>query len=146
MRALRFKFAIPLVIISFVFASCSDDPEPKIQVRANNIVVENGDDFAGAINGDFTSKGGSGSRTFNWQNSMTTADYNADITATTEGVFNIVVTDADANIVLDETIDSNSPDDSIDGVTAAGTAGIWSVTITLTNFDGDGSYSLSEGN
>jgi hypothetical protein len=34
----------------------------------------------------------------------------------------------------------------LSGVTAAGVKGNWTVTITLTSFNGSGSFSLSEGN
>jgi hypothetical protein len=36
--------------------------------------------------------------------------------------------------------------DSFSGVSSAGTAGIWTITISVSNFNGDGSFTLSEGN
>ncbi|MGC1203479.1 MAG: hypothetical protein WA839_01170 [Flavobacteriaceae bacterium] len=136
-----------LIIVLVAFASCSkDDPAPTAQIRVNNAVVENNDDFNGDINGDFTGDGGSVTRTFNWQNSLTTADYNADITATATGMFTLVVRDSDGTVVLDRSLDGAVEPDSFSGVTSAGVSGIWSVSITVTNFNGDGSYSLSEGN
>tara|TARA_R110002049_G_scaffold88627_8_gene223508 strand:- start:127 stop:564 length:438 start_codon:yes stop_codon:yes gene_type:complete len=137
-----------LVVMSFMaFVGCSkDDPAPTAQLRVNNAVVANDDDFVGDINGDFTGNGGSVTRTFTWQNSLTTADYNADITATVTGMFTMVVRDADGTVVLDRSLDGAVEPDSFSGVTSAGTSGIWSVTISVTNFNGDGSFSLSEGN
>ena len=73
------------------------------------------------------------------------ADFNADITATAGGEFNMVVRDSEGTIVLDRSLFGASEPDSIDGVTSAGISGIWTVTITLTSFNGDGSFSLSEG-
>ena len=134
-----------LVIVLIAFASCSKD-DPTAQIRVNNAIVANGDDFNGDINGDFTGDGGSVSRTFNWQNSLTTADYNADITATSTGMFTMVVSDAAGTVVLNRSLNGAVEPDSFSGVTSAGVSGIWSVTITVTNFNGDGSYSLSEGN
>ncbi|MAL59043.1 MAG: hypothetical protein CMC14_03255 [Flavobacteriaceae bacterium] len=139
---------LSLVVMSFIaFVGCSkDDPAPTATIRVNNAVVANDDDFVGDINGDFTGDGGSVTRTFNWQNALTTADYNADITATATGMFTMVVRDADGTVVLDRSLDGAVEPDSFSGVTSAGTSGNWSVTISVTNFNGDGSYSLSEGN
>ena len=61
-------------------------------------------------------------------------------------MFNMVVTDADANIVLNRSLNGAVEPDSFSGVTDAGTSGIWTVTITVESFNGDGSFSLSEGN
>ncbi len=139
---------IALVITCLTVVGCSnDDPEPIAMVTINNTVLfDNGEDFTGDIDGDFTGNGGTVARTFVWQNLLSTADYNADITATTDGIFNMVVKDADENVVLNKTLNGAVEPDSFSGVTSSGTTGIWSVTITLTSFDGDGSFSLSEGN
>ena len=48
-------------------------------------------------------------------------------------------------MVLDRSLYGAAEPDTIDGVTASGEPGNWSVTITLTSFNGDGSYSLSAG-
>jgi hypothetical protein len=109
-----------------------------------NITVNEGP--SGDIGGDFTGDGGNGSRTINWTNNLATADYNADITATASGTFQIVVADANGTVVLDRSLNGGIEPDSIDGVTDAGEPGNWTVTITLTSFNGDGSYSLSAGN
>jgi hypothetical protein len=139
---------LSLIMMLFTaFVSCSDDDaNPVAEVRVNNVVFDNGDDFNGDVDGNFTGDGGSTTRTFDWQNNLTTADYNADITATTDGMFNMVVADADGTIVLDRSLDGAVEPDSFSGVTASGTSGLWTVTITLTTFSGDGSFSLSEGN
>ena len=99
----------------------------------------------GDIGGDFTGNGGDATRTTEWTNSLTTADYNADITAPQGSVFQMVVRDADGKVVLDRSLQGGSEPDSLSGVTNSGTSGIWTVTITITDFAGDGSYSLSEG-
>ncbi len=146
-RQYKNLFMMTLVILGLTSFSCSsDDPAQTVQVSVNGTVLfDDGDDFDGDVDGDFTGDGGSDSRTFMWQNSLSTADYNADITATADGSFRIVVMDADENVVLDRSLNGASEPDSIDGVTSSGTPGIWTVTITLTSFDGDGSFSLSEG-
>ena len=128
-----------MVLFIGTFTSCSDDDGPTV-----NITVNEGP--SGDIGGDFTGDGGNGSRTINWTNNLTTADYNADITATASGTFRIVVADANGTVVLDRTLNGGTEPDTIDGVTDAGEPGNWTVTITLTSFNGDGSYSLSAGN
>ena len=139
---------LSLIVMSFIaVVNCSsDDVDVIAEVRINNIIFDNGDDFDGDVNGSFTGTGGSVTRSFIWQNSLSTADYNADITATTDGMFTMVVTDADGTVVLDRSLDGAVEPDSFSGVTSSGTAGLWTVTITLSNFSGDGSFSLSEGN
>tara|TARA_R110001583_G_scaffold50403_2_gene157311 strand:+ start:6886 stop:7278 length:393 start_codon:yes stop_codon:yes gene_type:complete len=126
---------------------CSkDDSEQSVTVKVNGqVLFDNGDDFNGDVDGDFTGNGGSTTRTFVWQNNLSTADYNADITATSEGVFKMDVKDADGNVVLNKSLNGAVEPDSFSGVTSSGTSGIWTVTITLTSFNGDGSFSLSEG-
>lgn len=135
------------VIICLIAMGCSkDNPVLVAEVMANgSLLVDNGDDFIGDVDADFTGNGGSIVRTFLWQNAKNTADYNADITATANGIFNMVVKDPDGNVVLDKSLSGASEPDSFSGVTASGSSGIWSVTITLTSFNGDGSFSLSEG-
>ncbi|APG59850.1 hypothetical protein [Christiangramia salexigens] len=141
-----------LVAISFSLllmnfgCSSDDDSTESVELTVNGTVLfDDGDDFNGDVDGDFTGNGGSGERTFLWQNSLNTADYNADITSSSNGLFKMEVKDADGNVVLNKTLRGGVEPDSFSGVTARGTSGIWSVTIYLSNFNGDGSFSLSEG-
>ena len=143
------KLIALFVITAVSYTSCSDDDDTSTQVSVSvngQVLFDDGDDFNGDVDGDFTGNGGTATRTFNWLNNLTTADYNADITATSEGSFRMIVMDADGTIVEDRSLTSGTEPDSFSGVTSAGTSGIWSVTIQLTNFNGDGSFSLSEGN
>ena len=75
------------VLSTLLVVSCGDDDGPSVtSVTVNGTVLyDDGDDFNGDVDGSFTSAGGTATRTFMWQNSLTTADYNADITATAEG-------------------------------------------------------------
>lgn len=149
-----------LKLASFVFAllvltGCSnDDDDAFANVNVNgtvlstspsDFVVGDRSDFNGDIDASFTGNGGTASRIFSWNNNLSTADYNADITATSEGSFQIIVRDSEDSIVLDRTILGGTEPDSIDGVTSSGVSGIWTVTIEVVNFNGDGSFSLSEG-
>ncbi|GAB3659902.1 hypothetical protein GCM10028791_33550 [Echinicola sediminis] len=128
-----------MVLFIGTFSSCSDDDELTADITVN-------EGPSGDIGGDFTGNGGNASRTIKWTNNLATADYNADITASKTGTFNIVVVDSEGTVVLDRTLNGGTEPDSIDGVTQAGEPGEWTVTITLTSFIGDGSYSLSAGN
>lgn len=143
MKTPNFKLLTMLTALTLfigTFTSCSDDDDGPTA----NITVNEGP--SGDIGGDFTGNGGDASRTINWTNNLATADYNADITATAGGVFQMVVADANGTVVLDRTLNGGTEPDSIDGVTSSGEPGNWTVTITLTSFNGDGSYSLSSGN
>ncbi|TWO34318.1 hypothetical protein E1J38_000250 [Seonamhaeicola sediminis] len=128
-----------MVLFVGTFTSCSDDNGPNASITVN-------EGPSGDIGGDFTGNGGNSSRTVNWTNNLATADYNADITATATGTFNIEIADSEGTVVLDRTLNGGTEPDSIDGVTQAGEPGNWTVTITITSFNGDGSYSLSAGN
>ena len=128
MKLTKFFFMFFTVV---AFVGCSnDDDDTMVQVRVNGVVFDNGDDFNGDVDGDFTGDGGSATRTFVWLNNLTTADYNADITVTGEGTFNMLVLDADGNTVLNRSLNGAVEPDSFSGVTDAGTSGVWSVTIT----------------
>lgn len=96
--------------------SCSDDDEASA-----NMTVNEGP--SGDIGGDFTGNGGNASRTVNWTNNFTTADYNADITSSATGTFNIVVADSEGTVVLDSTLNGGTEPDTIGGVTQAGEPG-----------------------
>lgn len=136
-----FKQTLTLLFLSMFIWSCSnDDDDNNLFV---NITVDQGQ--TNDVSGDFTGNGGDGSRTINWSNNLSTADYNADITANSGSVFVMTVRDNNDEIVLERTLNGNTEPDSFSGVTDAGEPGNWTVTITLTNFSGDGSYSLSAG-
>ncbi|SDS35718.1 hypothetical protein [Gramella sp. MAR_2010_147] len=150
----KIKFFKPALIILFATflafnVSCSsedDSSTQSVELTVNGTVLfDDGDDFIGDVDGDFTGNGGSAEKTFLWQNSLNTADYNADITSSSNGVFEMEVKDAEGNVVLNKTLQGDVEPDSFSGVTQNGTSGLWSVTITLSNFNGDGSFSLSEG-
>ena len=144
-NTLKISFFI-LLLMNLSLVSCSEDDEQEAVITVNGVaLVDNDDDFFGDINGDFTGTGGSVSRTFLWQNSLSTADYNADITATAAGKFRMIVEDAEGTVVLDRSLNGSSGPDTFSGVTSSGMAGVWSVTIILDSFEGDGSFSLSEG-
>jgi hypothetical protein len=147
-KPMKKVFLLMISITALSNVSCSnDDDDAFASVTVNGtLLVGDRSDFDGDIDASFTGNGGTVSRSFIWNNNLTTADYNADITATAEGTFRMIVEDADGVVVLDEVIDGATEPDTIGGVTASGVSGIWSVTIQVTKFTGNGSFSLSEGN
>ena len=151
-KKLVFFLALPAIVM---LNSCSKDDDAFARITVNgtqlntnpsDFVVGDRSDFNGDIDASFTGNGGTAIRVFSWNNNLSTADYNADITATSEGSFRMIVEDSDGLVVLDRTIEGGAEPDSIGGVTSAGASGIWTVTIEVMNFTGDGSFSLSEGN
>ena len=95
------------------------------------------------VGGDVTGKGGTVSGSTSWSNSKSAADWNMDLTAATGGTFQLIIKDAVGATVVSKTLTAGSGDDSASGKTTSGTSGTWTVSITLTNFSGDGSYSIS---
>ncbi len=126
------------LIMMLTIIGCGDD---EGELMATISVNETGDTFGGDVTGD----GGSTSESFTWTNNLTTADYNMDITSAAGGSMNISITDAQGASVLNQTLTAGQGDDSRSGVTSSGASGDWTVVITLTEFDGDGSFSLSPG-
>ena len=151
-RALKLS---SFVFVAVFLTSCSNDDDDTfanvtvngtmLSTNPSDFVVGDRSDFNGDIDASFTGNGGTATGIFSWNNNLSTADYNADITATSDGSFQIIVRDSEETIVLDRTIQGGIEPDSIDGVTSSGSSGIWTVTIEVTNFNGDGSFSLSEG-
>ena len=136
-----------LFIATTTFVGCSKDDDSFARITVNSTLLE-GDrsDFNGDIDASFTGNGGSVSRSFIWNNNLNTADFNADITATSKGSFRMTVEDSEGSVVLDRTIDGGTEPDTIGGVTSSGASGIWTVTIKVTSFTGNGSFSMSQGN
>lgn len=147
----KFILLIPVLVL-FIACGKDDDSFAKVSVNGNQLttspsdfVVGDRSDFNGDIDASFTGNGGTTNRMFSWNNNLRTADYNADITLSSEGSFQMIVEDSEGMVVLDRTIEGGTEPDSFSGVTTPGVSGIWSVTIRVRNFNGDGSFSLSEG-
>ena len=140
MRKMRSRALILAAIIAagVSFTGCEDDNDsPSTSVSIN----ETGSDLGGDVTGD----GGSTTKNYTWNNPLTSADWNMDITAAHGGSLNLLIEAADGQIVLDETLTVEQGEDSKSGVTSTGISGEWAITVTLTDFDGDGSFSLSPG-
>ena len=127
-----------------LFASCSDEYEDREVITdtysGNVDVTSGGVDPAG----DFIGDGDSGIFSFAWVNPEGTASANFDITSET-GSLQMTVKDDAGTVVIDHTLTAGGAD-TYSGVSAPGEAGIWIVELKLTDFSGDGSYSLHPGN
>ena len=137
MKLTRIFMLMLFVAVGF-FSSCEKEEPQVANVTFATIA-------AGDIDGDVTGNGGTTSKSYNWNNSLSTADYNMDITAVKGGSFQLLIKDASGKLVLDKTLVAGQGEDSRSGVTSTGTPGSWTVTVTLTGFNGDGSFSLSKG-
>jgi hypothetical protein len=103
-------------------------------------VTSKGEDPAG----DYTGDGDFGTYSFAWDNFNKKASANFDLT-TNSGSVQMIINDAKGNEVLNETRSAGG-NDTYYGVSEKGKNGSWLVTLILTNFNGDGSYSIHPGN
>lgn len=135
---------ISMLMFVVAFNSCSDKYEDREIIE--NTFTGNIDVTSAGVDpaGDFTGEGDSGGFSFAWINPQTTASANFDIT-TNSGSVHMIVKDDAGTIVIDKTL-SASGADSYSGVSDAGVEGTWIVELILTDFNGDGSYSLHPGN
>ena len=142
-----FFFLSVLLTINIGCSSDDNDSTQSLEATVHSkVLAEDGNGIYGYFLGKFSGNGGSAEKIFSWENSLNTAYYNAIITSPGNGLFTMVVKDADGNIVLNKSLPGDNESDSFSGVTVSGTPGIWSVTFKLSSFDGDGSFSLSEKN
>jgi hypothetical protein len=136
-----------LALIGFLtFSSCK-----KYKKYDNNEVIEN--TYSGSVQttsggtdpaGDFTGNGDSGEYSFAWVNNKKKASANFDITTNT-GSVQMIIYDAKGKEVLNVTRSAGG-NDTFSGVSEEGKSGTWKVSIILTDFNGDGSYSIHPGN
>jgi hypothetical protein len=134
-----------LLAVAFIagISSCKkyrkyDDGEVVENTFSGNVdVTSTGSNPAG----DFTGEGDTGTYSFVWDNSSDIAELNYDIT-TSAGSVTFVLKDAKGDEVLNQTRTAGG-DDTFSGRSEEGKAGKWLVEITLTDFDGYGSYSLT---
>lgn len=141
-RTIKRSFLVAFGIL--IMVSCS-----KYRQFDSNEVVEN--TFTGNVEvtsigsdpaGDFTGEGNSGKYSFVWENTEKKAALNFDIT-TESGSVQFILNDKRGDEVLNETLTANGDKDTFAGISLDGKKGKWLVTMILTNFDGDGSYSIN---
>lgn len=116
----------------FTFTSCEEDDE--LTAVINNTSQTN-------ASGDVRGDGGSTSKTWTFANSSLSAGWDMSINASS-GSFQLVLKDASGTVLLDKILTGGSGPQSADGTTPEGTAGEWTATVTLINFNGTGDYSF----
>lgn len=128
------------LFVAMALVSCNKVKDGKVVTNtySGNVNVTSGGSDPG---GDFTGNGDNGTYAFGWQNNFSKAEVNFDITTPT-GSLQFILEDADKTEVLNKTRSAGG-NDTFSGESAAGTPGVWLVTLIFTDFDGDGSYSLS---
>lgn len=143
------KFLTLAVLISglSVLSSCQ-----KEYAKYDNMeVVEN--NYTGTIyinsggedpSGDFEGDGNSGEYSFAWENPKTKAQVNFDVTTSGDGNVQMIINDAKGNEVLN-VVRPEDGNDTFSGVSEEGKSGTWLVTLKLTDFNGDGSFSVNPG-
>lgn len=118
--------------IALLTTSCSKKNEPTATVNLETTTYKSGD-----VKGN----GGSTMRTWKFTNTGTTAGWDMSIDAR-GGSFQLILKDAAGTVMLDKTLTAGPGIQSADGTTPAGTAGEWTATATLSNFNGSGDYSF----
>jgi hypothetical protein len=134
-----------VLAISFIagVSSCKkyrkyDDGDVLESTFTGNVMVTSTGTNPG---GDFTGEGDSGIHSFIWDNSSKKGELNFDITSNS-GSVTFVLKDAKGDEVLNATRSAGG-EDTYSGVSVEGKSGKWLVEVTLTDFNGDGSYSLT---
>ena len=156
MKKLKLVLVSILGVMTLALSSCGKEgcEDPK----ANNYNADakkdcgccmyptiNVNNTATGKDGDFVGAGGTATKTFTFENSRPTAEYNMDITTGARGSAQMVIKDAAGVTVADFTLIKGQTADSKSSVTSSGQTGTWTVTVTVTDFNGDGSYSISQG-
>ena len=129
-------FAFPAVII-LLFSGCNKkDPSPAPLIT----IVQD----ANGVSSTFTGNGNVYTQQGVFMNSLTQASWAMSISGGIRGSFRLQVKDGVGKIVIDETLVVGQGITTLSGTTTTGTTqGNWAIIITLTNFDGVGSFSLS---
>ena len=135
LKKTQLVFVIAIIgLISITLTSCQKDDPLPLTATINVSALNNA---AGDINGN----GGTATKTYTFNNTNTTVGWDMSITATS-GSFQLILKDASGFTVLDKILTAGSGPQSAGGTTPVGTSGIWTATITLTNFNGTGDYSF----
>ncbi len=112
MKKLQLSALILILLTSTILPCNCNKDEPFASVSINEV----GSDLGGDVTGD----GGSIADSYNWNNPLSTVDWNMDITAASGGNFNLSIVDSDGTTVLDQTLTVGQGDDSRSGVSSAG--------------------------
>jgi hypothetical protein len=133
-RYIRSMYLFAAMLLAAMALSCDNsDPASASSKTATITITDNRSAiFAATLNGN----GGTETKSEMWHNETDRATYTVDISSMTGGSVKVVLLDANDNTMLSRLLDASSPEDTISGLTPAGTKGLWTVAITLTNFSG----------
>lgn len=129
-RSFSLLFFLALFASASFFQAC-DKSSANIEFQSNN-------------DGDFTGNGGDAKDSREWDNNFQQAEYNMDITSDPKGSVTLTIEDANGETVIQRTIQASDPNDSVSGITKKGKTGTWTITVEVKDFDGDGSFSVSQ--
>lgn len=133
----KVKFLVVLGIITVLF-SCSKKDTAPTAIDIN--ILQNGGDAEATFSGT----GNSGYKTVTWNNSLKNTNWDMSLSNATSGTFQLQVWDAQHVLVLDKTLTVGAGANSLSGTTTTGAAGgNWTIKITVSNFKGTGSFSLT---
>lgn len=96
---------------------------------------------AGGTSGDVTGGGGTATSSTTFTQNSATLGWDMAQDASS-GSFNLTVTDASGNVVINNTLTAGSGAQDASGTSSSGTTGTWTATVTLTDFTGTGDYSF----
>ena len=136
------KLLTVLLVTLTIITSCN-----KYAKYKDHQIIQN--TFTGSVNvdddsdpdGDYSGTGDDGVFSFAWDNTKTKASVKFDIKANS-GSVQMILNDKNGKKVFDHTLSAENGEESYEGLTEEGKAGIWKVTLIFTNFDGSGSYEI----
>lgn len=129
------KFSGMLIILTLFILSAACDKDDDLTATINVTSVNKS-------SGDVNGNGGTATKTWTFTNSNSRAGWDMTINDATSGSFNLILKDDAGTVMLNKTLNAGSGAKSADGTTEEGVPGEWTVTVTLTNFNGTGDYSF----
>lgn len=129
----KFSSVFFMLTLFLLFAACDKDDDLTATINVNSVNNSSGDVYG---------NGGTATKTWTFTNPNSRAGWDMTINDATSGSFNLILKDDEGTVMLDKTLSAGSGVKSADGTTEEGVPGEWTVTVTLTNFNGTGDYSF----
>jgi len=139
-----------ILMITFIvlgLASCK-----KYDKFDNAEIIENS--YTGTISidndsdpdGNFTGNGNSGTFAFAWINSKEKAKVKLSLDNSSSGNVQIILNDAKGKEKFKKSLTGGDNDISFEEFSEAGKIGTWKITLTFSNFNGNGSFEIDPAN